>query len=145
VLVAALAFTAARSSRLFALLHQSRGGMELGALLTLAVFLAVVIFAVRRRQCSAWRSTLQVMGALILGNALAIVTIWPFVPQGFGLALAPMLADTLAAGVMMSLVSLPLAIALLWLSRRYGSHSEVTDRRAAGPRRASLSFPRRTP
>src|SRR5262245_37080265 len=103
--------------------------MELGAILTLAVFLAIVIFAVRRRHVAAWRSTLHVLGSTIAGNALGIVLVWPFVPKGFPISLIPLLRDTIAAGLSMALLSLPLAIALLWLSRRFGSHSQVTERR----------------
>ena len=124
-----LAFGAARAGRLFALLHASRGGMELGGILTLAVFLAMVIFAVRRRQVSAWRSTVQLMGAMVVGNALGIVLIWPFIPEGYALSLGPLLRDTVMAGAYVALVSLPVGIAMLWLSRRYGSHSQVTERR----------------
>jgi hypothetical protein len=124
-----LVFGAARAGRLFALLQQSRGGMELGAIITLAVFLIVVIFAVRRRHVSAWRSTVHVLIALVVGNALALVLIWPLIPSGYALSLAPILWDTIAAGVTMAILSLPLAIALLWLSRRFGSHSAVTERR----------------
>src|SRR5687768_4625920 len=124
-----LAFGAARAGRLFALLHESRGGMELGGIVTLAVFLLVLVFAVRRRHVSAWRSTLHVMAALVIGNALALIMIWPFVPEGYDVALTPLLRDTITAGATMALLSLPLAIAMLWLSRRYGSHSQVTERR----------------
>jgi hypothetical protein len=126
---AVAAFGLVRATRLFALLHSSRGGMELGGILTLAVFLGMVIFAVRRRQVPAWRSTVHVLGATVIGNALGIVLIWPFVPRSYSLALMPMLRDTVGAGAWAALVSLPLAIALLWLSRRYGSHSQVTERR----------------
>jgi hypothetical protein len=125
-----LAFGAARAGRLAALLHQSRGGMELGGILTLGVFVLMVIFAVRRRHVSAWQSTVQVLSALVIGNALAIVMIWPLIPDGYDLSLAPMLRDTIRAGATMAILSLPLAIVLLWLSRRYGSHSQVTERRA---------------
>lgn len=126
---AVLAFGAARASRLFALLHHSEGGMELGGIVTLAVFLVIVIFAVRRRQVSAWRSTVHVMGAMVAGNAFGIVLIWPFVPDGYALSLGPMLRDTLMAGTYVAILTLPVAIAMLWLSRRYGSHSQVTERR----------------
>ncbi|HEU4996487.1 MAG TPA: hypothetical protein VFT29_16840 [Gemmatimonadaceae bacterium] len=129
VATAIVVFGLVRAGRLYALLHDSRGGMELGAILTLTVFLVIVIFAVRRRHVSAWRSTLHVLGSTIAGNALGIVLIWPFVPKGFPVSLIPLLRDTIAAGLSMAIMSLPLAIALLWLSRRYGSHSEVTERR----------------
>ena len=126
---AVLVFGAVRAGRLFALLHQSRGGMELGAILTFAAFLCIVIFGVRRRHVAAWRSTVQVLGATVAGNALGIVLIWPLIPDAYQISLAPMLRDTVAAGLTMALTSLPLAIALLWLSRRFGSHSLVTERR----------------
>lgn len=122
-------FGAARASRLFALLHESRGGMELAGIITLGIFLSVLIFAVRRRQCSAWQSTVHVMGALVGGNALGIVLVWPFIPQSYSLSLVPMVRDTVWGGALMAGMSLPLGIAMLWLSRRYGSHSGVTERR----------------
>lgn len=129
VAAAMLAFGAARAGRLFALLHQSRGGMELGSIVTLVVFLLVLIFAVRRRQVSAWRSTVHVMGSLVVGNGLAIVMIWPFVPPSYDVSLTPLLRETIAAGALMAILTLPLTIAMLWLSRRFGSHSQVTERR----------------
>lgn len=129
VACAILAFGTARAGRLVALLHQSRGGLELGGIATFAVFLVVVIFAVRRRHVSAWRSTMHVMGALVAGNAVALLIVWPLIPSGYALTLGPLLWETLTAGATMAIVSLPLAIALLWLSRRYGSHSDVTERR----------------
>lgn len=129
VLAAIAVFGTARAGRLFALLHQSRGGMELAGIVTLGIFLGVLIFAVRRRQCSAWQSTAHIMGALVGGNALGIVLVWPFIPQSYALSLVPMVRDTVWAGVLMAGMSLPLGIVLLWLSRRYGSHSGVTERR----------------
>lgn len=129
VLVAILGFGAARAGRLFALLHRNRGGMELGGIVTLVVFLVVVIFAVRRRQVSAWVSAIHLLGALVIGNAFGIMLIWPFIPDGYGLSLAGLLEETTRAGATMALVGLPLSIALLWLSRRYGSHSQLTERR----------------
>ncbi len=154
--IVVLVFGAARAGRLYALLRQNPGGMELGGILTLAIFLAVVIFAVRRRHVRAWRSTVHVMGALVAGNAFGIVLVWPLIPDGYDLALAPMLMETLAAGVTMAVISLPFSIGMLWLSRRYGSHSALTERRvrggggatsvpAAASRHASPSFPPRTP
>lgn len=124
-----VAFGLVRAGRLVALLQQSPGGLELGGIATFVVFLAVVIFAVRRRQVSAWRSTVHVMSTVVVGNALALALIWPLVPNGYALSLAPILMETLSAGATMAVVSLPLAIALLWLSRRYGSHSQLTERR----------------
>jgi small-conductance mechanosensitive channel len=125
--VAALATT--RAGRLFSLLHRNQGGMELFGILTMAVFLLIVIFAVRRRQEAAWRSAMHVMGALVAGNALGIVLIWPFVPGSYGLALGPLLHETMVSGLTLTLLVLPLCVLLLWLSRKYGSHSALTERR----------------
>ena len=126
---AVLLFATARAGRLFALLHQSRGGMELGSIVTLAVFAAVLIFAVRRRQVSAWKSTVHVMASLVAGNAFALVLIWPLIPEGYALSLVAMLRETISAGTTMAVLSLPVTIAMLWLSRRFGSHSQLTERR----------------
>jgi hypothetical protein len=123
------AFGAARAGRLFSLMHRNAGAMELFGILTMGVFLLIVIFAVRRRQVRAWRSAVHVLGALVVGNALAIVLIWPFMPSSYDLSLAPMLRDTVVAGLSMTVAALPLAIVLLWLSRKYGSHSSLTERR----------------
>ena len=122
-------FASARAGRLYALIHQSRGGMELGAIVAFAVFAVVLIFAVRRRHVSAWKSTVHVMGSLVAGNAMALVLIWPFVPEGYGMALTEILRETISAGTVMAVLTLPVSIAMLWLSRRYGSGSEVTERR----------------
>lgn len=127
---AVVVFGAVRASRLLALLHQSRGGMELAGLLTVAVFLGILIFAVRRRQESAWRSTVHVVGSVVGGNALGIVLVWPFIPESYSLSLLPLVRATATSGALMGLLSLPIAIAMLWLSRRYGSHSGVTERRS---------------
>lgn len=122
-------FGAARAGRLFSLLHRNAGGMELFGIATMGVFLAIVIFAVRRRQVRAWRSAVHVLGTLVAGNAFGIVLIWPVVPGSYDLSLAPMLRDTLLGGLSMTLASLPLCIVLLWASRKYGSHSSLTERR----------------
>jgi len=135
---AVLAFGVARAGRLLALLHQNRGGMELGGLITLGIFLALVIFAVRRRHVRAWRSTVHVMGSLVAGNAFGLVLVWPFIPDGYQISLTPLLRDTVVAGATMATLSLPLAIGLLWLSRRYGSHSAVTERRLRVIRQSRL-------
>lgn len=127
--VAIVVFGIARAGRLLALLHQSRGGLELGGIATFVVFMVVVIFAVRRRHVSAWRSTVHVLAALVAGNSLALIMIWPLIPDGYALSLAPLLWETARASATMAVMSLPLAILLLWLSRRYGSHSMVTERR----------------
>jgi hypothetical protein len=70
-----------------------------------------------------------VLGAMVAGNSLALVMVWPLIPASYSLSLAPVLWETLASGATMAIVSLPLAIILLWLSRKYGSHSAVTERR----------------
>jgi hypothetical protein len=125
----ALAFTLARATRLFSLLRANRGGMELGSILTLAIFLLLVIFAVRRRHINALRSAGNLLAAIVAGNAFALVVIWPFVPGSYSISLVPVVRDTLLAGGTMALTTLPLAVLMLWLSRKLGSHSSLTERR----------------
>jgi hypothetical protein len=127
--VAILAFAVVRAERLFSLVHGNRGGMELGGILTIAAFLLLVIFAVRRRHVGVLHSAGQVLASVVAGNAFALVLIWPFIPEGYDLSLTPVLRDTLVAGIAMSLTALPLAAGMLWLSRRFGSHSALTERR----------------
>ena len=50
-------------------------------------------------------------------------------PDGDGRFIGPVLRDTVVAGAYVAILSLPIAIAMLWLSRRYGSHSQLTERR----------------
>lgn len=126
---AILAFAVVRAERLFSLVHGNRGGMELGGILSFVAFMILVIFAVRRRHVSVLQSAGQVLAAVVAGNACALVLIWPFVPDSYALSLSPVLRDTLIAGIAMSLTALPLAAGMLWLSRRYGSHSALTERR----------------
>lgn len=137
IVTAVLAFGGARAGRLFALMHQNRGGMELGGIVTIGIFVLLVISAVRRRHVQAWRSTVHVMGSLVAGNAFGVVLVWPFIPEGYDIPLAPLLRDTLAAGAWIAILSLPLGIGMLWLSRKYGSHSAVTERRSRAQRQAS--------
>ncbi len=129
VILGIAVFGAARAGRLFSLLHRNAGGMELFGIVTMVVFLFIVIFAVRRRQVRAWRSAVHVLGTLVAGNAFGIVLIWPFIPGGYGLSLVPMLRDTMRDGLSMTLLALPMCVLLLWLSRKYGSHSSLTERR----------------
>lgn len=129
IATAVVAFGMARAGRLFALVRQNRGGMELAGIITLAVFLLLVIFAVRRRHVRAWRSTVHVLGSMVAGNALGMALVWPFIPASYALPLTPLLRDTVASGAYVAVLSLPLAIIMLWLSRRFGEHSAVTERR----------------
>ena len=129
VCAAVVLFAMARAGRLFALVHENRGGMELGSIVTLVVFASVLIFAVRRRHVSAWRSTVHVLSSVVAGNAFALVLIWPFIPKGYAISLAPLLREALSAGTVMAVAAMPVAIAMLWLSRRYGSASQLTERR----------------
>jgi len=126
---AVLAFTVARVTRLFSLVRANRGGMELGSILTLATFITLLIFVVRRRHINALRSAGQLLASVVAGNVFALAIIWPFVPGSYSMSLVPVMRDTLLAGGSMALTTLPIAVVMLWLSRKFGSHSALTERR----------------
>lgn len=110
-------------------LHANAGGTELFAILFGAGVIVLVIFAVRRRQSRAWAAALHVLAALAMANVLGVVVLWPFLPARLPVSLLDVVVAGVASGAMSAVIGAPLAIAGLWLSRRYGSHSAVTERR----------------
>ena len=125
-----------QGARLFAQLLRNSGAMELAGLLFMAGFVVLVIFAVRRRQTDVWVTTLQVLAAIVGSNLMGVVLVWPFLQSGLPVSLASTAWTGLASGVTGAFVGLPLGAAGLWLSRRWGTESGVTERRArGGPRR----------
>ncbi|MFN2563440.1 MAG: hypothetical protein ABR499_00340 [Gemmatimonadaceae bacterium] len=123
--------------RLFAQLRRNPGAMELSRILFTAGFVVLVIFAVRRRQTDVWVTAAQVLAAIVGSNLLGVVLVWPFLPSGLPVSLASTAWTGLANGVAGAFLGLPLGAAGLWLSRRWGTESGVTERRArAGSTRA---------
>lgn len=106
------------------------GGMELAAVLLGALGVVVLVFVVRRRQSSVIIAALQLLGALAGANALGFALLWPFLPPGSDITILDLVLDGLEGSVMATLLGIPVAVASLWLSRRYGTHSLVTERRA---------------
>lgn len=106
------------------------GAIELGGLLLLAGSIGLSIFAIRRRQTGVWDSAAQVLVALAGANMLSYFMLIPFLPPGA----SGEIAQLVRAGLGETLIGIGLAIPAqaggLWLSRRYGSHSAVTERRA---------------
>jgi hypothetical protein len=120
--------------RLLAHLERNPGAMELARILFTIGFIVLVIFAVRRRQTDVWVTATQVLAAIVGSNLLGVVLVWPFLPTGLPMSLASTAWSGLANGVTGAFLGLPLGAAGLWLSRRWGTDSGVTERRA---RRAS--------
>jgi hypothetical protein len=116
--------------RLFAQLHRNPGAMELAGILFMTGFVVLVIFAVRRRQTDVWITAVQIGAAIVGSNLLGVLLVWPFLPSGLPISLAETAWNGLANGVTGSFVGLPLGAAGLWLSRRWGTDSGVTERRA---------------
>lgn len=126
-----------QGARLLAQLRRNPGGMELAGILFMIGFVVLVIFAVRRRQTDVWVMATQVLAAIVGSNLLGVVLVWPFLPSGLPVSLAATAWNGLANGVTGAFVGLPLGAAGLWLSRRWGTDSGVTERRA----RAGLGRP----
>jgi len=104
--------------------------MELARILFTAGFIVLVIFAVRRRQTDVWVMATQVLAAIVGSNLLGVMLVWPFLPSGLPVSLASTAWAGLANGVTGAFLGIPLGAAGLWLSRRWGTDSGVTERRA---------------
>jgi hypothetical protein len=123
--------------RLFAQLHRNPGAMELAGILFMTGFVVLVIFAVRRRQTDVWITAGQIAAAIVGSNLLGVLLVWPFLPSGMPVSLAATAWAGLANGVSGAFLGLPLGAAGLWLSRRWGTDSGVTERRARTAPRAA--------
>jgi hypothetical protein len=119
-----------QGARLIGQLRRNPGAVELGGILFTAGFMVLVIFAVRRRQTDVWVTATQVLAAIVGSNLLGLTLVWPFLPSGLPVSLASTAWNGLANGVTGAFVGLPLGAAGLWLSRRWGTDSGVTERRA---------------
>ena len=119
-----------QGARLIAQLRRNPGAVELAGILFTAGFVVLVIFAVRRRQTDVWVSTVQVLAAIVGSNLLGLAVVWPFLPSDLPVSLPVTAWNGLASGAAGSLIGWPLGAAGLWLSRRWGTHSGLTERRA---------------
>jgi hypothetical protein len=127
-----------QGARLLAHLRRNPGAMELAGILFTVGFVVLVIFAVRRRQTDVWAMAAQVLIAIVGSNLLGLTLVWPFLPAGLPVSLASTAWTGLANGFAGAFVGLPLGAAGLWLSRRWGTNSGVTERRTrSGSRRTS--------
>lgn len=121
---------AVRAFGTLARVAENPGGVELAAVLMGALGIVVLVFAVRRRQSSVLVTAAQLLAALAGANALGLALLWPFLPPGSPITLLDLVVEGLAGSTAASALGVPVAVASLWLSRRYGSHSLVTERRA---------------
>jgi hypothetical protein len=139
VLGAILVLGLLHGARLLAVLRRNPGAMELAGILFMAGFVVLVIFAVRRRQTDVWITAGQVLVAILGSNLLGVALVWPFLPNELPISLAATAWTGLTNGVTGAFLGLPLGAAGLWLSRRWGTDSGVTERRArSGARRDAV-------
>jgi hypothetical protein len=119
-----------QGARLLAHLRRNPGAVELAGILFTIGFVVLVIFAVRRRQTDVWVMAAQVFVAIVGSNLLGLTLVWPFLPTGLPTSLASTAWSGLASGFAGAFIGLPLGAAGLWLSRRWGTNSGLTERRA---------------
>jgi hypothetical protein len=119
-----------QGARLLAQVRRNPGAVELAGILFTAGFIVLVIFAVRRRQTDVWVTAAQVLAAILGSNLLGVTLAWPFLPSGVSGSLASTAWNGLANGVTGAFIGLPLGAAGLWLSRRWGTDSGLTERRS---------------
>lgn len=120
---------AARLASSLAYLARNVGGVELTHIVTYALFLLLLIFAIRRRQTSAVEAALQVLVVLAGSSVVGLAALWPLLPRTIPVSLATVLEADAADQLRTIVIGLPIATLILWLSRRWGSHSSVTERR----------------
>jgi hypothetical protein len=126
---AVLVLSLIKAARTLARLERKQGALELTGILVGACFVGLMIFAIRRRQTGVWVAAAQVLGVALAADLLSLVLVWPFVPPGLTLSLADVVGAGLANGALGAFLGVPLWAGGLWVSRRYGSHSGVTERR----------------
>ncbi len=89
----------------------------------------LVISAIRRRQTPVAPTAVHVLGALAGANLFALSVVWLSLRERVTVPLGGVLTAGMASGMWTIVSGLPFALLMLWLSRRYGSHSTVTERR----------------
>lgn len=120
---------AVRVANSVAFLDRNIGGVELTRILTYASFLLLLIFAIRRRQTGAVEGAFQVLVVLAGSSLLGLAVLWPLLPRAIPVSLASVLQIDAVDQLQTIVIGLPIATLVLWLSRRWGSHSTVTERR----------------
>ncbi len=118
-----------RAAGLAALLARNFGGMELTRIATFAAFILLIIFAVRRRQDGALHGAVQLLVAIAGSSLLALALVWPLLPRSLPVSLVTVLQHDADDQLVTVLLGIPAASLLLWLSRRWGGDSSVTERR----------------
>ena len=136
VLAAAIALAGIKAWWMAGHLARNPGVVELGGLLLLAGSIVLSIFAIRRRQTGVWDAAAQIIFALAGANLLSYFVLIPFLPPGSTGEIARLLREGIGETLIGIGLAIPAQAGGLWLSRRFGTHSAVTERRATldGPR-----------
>ena len=136
VLAAIIALAGIKAWWMAGHLARNPGVVELGGLLLLAGSIVLSIFAIRRRQTGVWDAAAQIIFALAGANLLSYFVLIPFLPPGSTGEIAHLLREGIGETLIGIGLAIPAQAGGLWLSRRFGTHSAVTERRATldGPR-----------
>jgi len=126
---ALLALSGIKAWWMAAHLVRNPGAAELGGLVLLAGSIVLTIFAIRRRQTGVWDAAAQVILTIAGANMLSYAFLIPFMPDGARGQLATAATQGLGQTLIGVGLAIPVQAAGLWLSRRFGSHSAVTERR----------------
>lgn len=134
VVSALLVLAVAKAWWMSAQLARNPGAAELGGMLLLAASIGLSIFAIRRRQTGVWDAAAQVILAIAGANLVSYALLIPFLPAGSTDDVARLIRGGFGETLVGVGLAIPVQAAGLWLSRRYGTHSGVTERRARGER-----------
>lgn len=129
VLCGAVVLGATEALGATARIRRNPGLLEFAHTALFAGTVILVISAIRRRQTPVAPAAVQVLAALAGANLVALGMFWYTVRDQVTVPLAGILTDGMESGVWTILSGLPFALVMLWLSRRFGSHSLVTERR----------------
>lgn len=131
VATALLLLATIKATWMWAQLARNPGATELGGMLLLAGSIVVSIFAIRRRQTGVWDAAAQVIVAIAGANLVSYALLIPVLPAGSTGEVARLIRGASGETLIGVGLAIPVQAAGLWLSRRFGTHSAVTERRGA--------------
>ncbi len=129
VIAAALIMGSLEATEVLARVARNGGVIDFARTGLFVATIVLVLAAIRRRQTRVVPAAAQGLAAFALANVIALAMVWIRLRAVLTVPLGGVLRAGVTGGVSTVLLGLPLALVMLWLSRRFGSQSTVTERR----------------